>query len=154
MYVTREKMRELEAELQHLTTTARKEIAAKIAEARSHGDLSENADYDAAKEEQRFLEAKITALSHTLATAQVIDASDIKTDKIYILTKAKVKNLKTKKVLEYSVVGEAESDFTKNKISTSSPLGKAMLGKKVGERFILKLPAGETEFEVLEINVM
>lgn len=152
VYLTKERMQELEKEYQILTTTARKEIAQKIAEARSHGDLSENADYDAAKEEQGLLELKISQLGATLAKSQIISSADFPTDKIYILSAVKLKNYRTNNTIDYVLVSAAEADFEKNKISVTSPLGKAMLGKSVGDIFELNIPAGLTKYEVLNIS--
>jgi transcription elongation factor GreA len=150
--MTREGVTKLEEEIRFLKTKGRTEIAEKIAYARSHGDLSENADYDAAKHEQELLEMKISKLESTLSKVQVIDSKDLPNDKIYILSKAKLKNLKTGKLVEYSLVSTEEADFQANKISVTSPLGKALLGRVVGDRIITKVPAGEIEYEVLEIG--
>lgn len=152
VYMTREGVTKLEEEIRFLKTKGRTEIAEKIAYARSHGDLSENADYDAAKHEQELLEMKISKLESTLSKVQVIDSKDLPNDKIYILSKAKLKNLKTGKLVEYSLVSTEEADFQANKISVTSPLGKALLGRVVGDRIITKVPAGEIEYEVLEIG--
>lgn len=152
IYLTKERMQELEAEYQYLTTTSRKEIAQKIADARSHGDLSENADYDAAKEEQGLLELKISKIGETLAKSQVISSSDFPNDKIYILSKVKIRNKKNNEIAEYILVSTAEADYEINKISVTSPLGKALMGKSVGDDFELKTIAGVNKFEILEIG--
>ena len=152
IYLSKERMRELEKEYQFLTTVKRKEIAQKIADARSHGDLSENADYDAAKDEQGLLELKISKINETLAKAQVISATDFPTDKVYILSKVTVKNQKTKDLEVYTLVSAAEADFEQNKIAVTSPLGKAMLGKTIGDQFELKIPAGINKYEVIKIE--
>ncbi len=152
IYITKEKIQELEKELHELKTKGRPEIARKIAEARSHGDLSENADYDAAKEEQGLLELKISKISEILSRSQIIKADEFPDDKVYILSKVKIKNLNTNKILEYTMVSAEEADFEKNKIAVSSPLGKSLMGKSIGEIAELKVPAGTTKFEILEIS--
>jgi transcription elongation factor GreA len=150
--MTKEKIQELEKELHELKTKGRPEIARKIAEARSHGDLSENADYDAAKDEQGLLELKISKISEILSRSQIIKADEFPDDKVYILSKVKIKNLNTNKIIEYTMVSAEEADFEKNKIAVSSPLGKSLMGKSIGEIAELKVPAGTTRFEILEIS--
>ncbi len=152
IYLTKEKRKELEEELNVLTTKGRAEIARKIGEARSHGDLSENADYDAAKDEQGLLELKINKISRVLANSQVIDTSEFPDDKVYILSKVKVKNIKINKIFDYFMVSDAEADFMEDKISIESPLGKALLGKMVGDTVEVNLPTGMQAYEILEIN--
>jgi transcription elongation factor GreA len=152
IYLTRERLMEIEAELRELKTNGRKRMAAAIAEARGHGDLSENAEYDAAKEEQQHLEAKILRLEVTLSKAKMIDAKDLPNDKIYILSKVKVKDLKTKDSFEYLLVAPEEANFEANKISVTSPIGKALLGKRKGEAVDIKVPAGMLKYEILDIN--
>jgi transcription elongation factor GreA len=152
IYLTKEKRKELEEELNLLSTKGRAEIAKKIAEARSHGDLSENADYDAAKDEQGLLELKINKISKTLANSQVIDTNEFPDDKVYILSKVKVKNVKLNKVFDYIMVSDAEADFMENKISIESPIGKGLLGKMVGDVIDIQLPAGNQQFEILDIS--
>ena len=126
-------------------------MAQKIADARSHGDLSENADYDAAKEEQGLMELKISKIEQILSKSQVISADDFPDDKVYILSKVKIKNLKLNKVIEYQLVSDAEADFEQMKISVTSPLGKALLGKKIGDKIDVQGPAGKMQFELLDI---
>jgi transcription elongation factor GreA len=152
VYLSREKMKELEDEYHYLTTVARKEIADKIADARSHGDLSENADYDAAKDEQGLLELKINQIGKILSKSQVISSSDFPTDKVYILSKVKLKNHRTNVVEDYVLVSEAEADFEQNKIAVNSPLGKSLMGKSVGDIFEIKIPIGVNKFEILSIE--
>lgn len=152
VYMTKEKMQELEAELYELKIKGRKEIAQKIADARSHGDLSENADYDAAKNEQGLLELKISKLDTILSKAQIIDKNDFPDDKVYILSKVKIKNTKTGAILDYTLVGAEEADFEKNKLSVTSPIGKALMGKTIGDIVQAKVPAGLLEFELLDIS--
>lgn len=152
VYMTREGVAKIEDEVRFLKSKGRTEIAEKIAYARSHGDLSENADYDAAKHEQELLEMRISKLESTLMKVQVIDSKDLPNDKIYILSTAKLKNLNTGKTIQYSLVSAEEADFQTNKIAVTSPLGKALLGKTVGDKIITKVPAGDIEYEVLEIG--
>jgi transcription elongation factor GreA len=152
VYLTKEYLLQLQAELQELTTNGRRDIAQKIAEARSHGDLSENADYDAAKHAQELLEIRISKMQTTLAKAQVIDSRDFPDDKVYILSKVKLMNKKINKTIEYQMVSPEEADFEQNKLSVTSPLGKALLGKMVGEHVETKVPAGVIQYEILEIS--
>lgn len=152
IYMTKEKIRSLEAELHDLKTRGRNEIAKKIAEARSHGDLSENADYDAAKDEQGLLELKISKISNMLANSEVISADEFPDDKVYILSRVKLKNHSAKSEIEYQIVSEEEADFMERKLSMKSPLGKALLGKEVGDKVEIKVPAGINVYEILEIS--
>lgn len=152
IYLSEEKFLELQNELIELKTKTRKIVAQKIADARSHGDLSENAEYDAAKHEQELLEMKISKLEETLSKGQVIRPEELPNDKVYILSKVKVKNLKTLQVIEYLLVSPEEADFEQGKISVSSPIGKALMGKTTGEIVEINVPAGKIKFEILEIN--
>ena len=152
IYLTRERLVELENELRELKINGRADMARKIGEARGHGDLSENAEYDAAKEEQQHLELRIGKLEQTLARSQVIESKDLPNDKIYILSKVKVLDLKTKEELAYILVSPEESNFEANKISVTSPIGKALLGKKKGDVVSIQVPAGRLEYRVQEIE--
>lgn len=152
VYLTQERLLELEKELRELKSNGRKEIAAKIAEARSHGDLSENAEYDAAKEEQGLFELKISKLENILARARVVDLSQFEDGTIHILSTVTVKNLKTDKVFDYFLVSPEEADFQTGKIAVTSPVGQALLGKKCGDKVAVKVPAGLTEFEILQVK--
>ena len=152
VYLTRERLVELEQELRDLKTNGRKQIAQKISDARGHGDLSENAEYDAAKEEQQHLELKISKLEHTLSRAKIIDARDLPNDKIYILSRVKLKDLKTDEIFEYLLVSPEESNFEQNKISVTSPIGKALLGKNQGDAVEIKVPVGILKYEILEVT--
>lgn len=152
VYLTRERLLELEKELQEMKTNGRKTIAAKIAEARSHGDLSENAEYDAAKEEQGLFELKISKMEDVLLRARVIDLSKMPTDEIHLLSTVKIKNLKTNKTVEYTLVSPEEADLQGGKISVSSPVGQGLMGAKIGEKVKVKVPAGVMEFEIIEIK--
>jgi transcription elongation factor GreA len=153
VYLTRERLVELEKELHDLKIHGRQEIAGKIAEARGHGDLSENAEYDAAKEAQQHLELKIVKLELTLSRVRILEEKDIPTDKVYILSNVKLLDLKSKKTLTYKLVSPEEADFEKNMISVTSPIGKGIMGKKVGEMVEIKVPAGFLKYEILEIFV-
>lgn len=152
VYLTKEKFIEFEAELRTMKIDGRKQVAAKIAEARGHGDLSENAEYDAAREEQRHLEYRIAKLEETLSKTRIIESKDIDIDKVYILSKVTVKDHKTGKKIQYQMVSSEEADFDQNKISTTSPIGKGLMGKVVGEIAEIKVPAGTLKYEVIEIS--
>ena len=152
VYLTAERARELEQELHELKTKGRKRIADKIAEARSHGDLSENAEYEAAKHEQELHELKIANLEQTLMNAQIIKPEELPNDKIYILSKVKIKNKKNDSIMEVILVSPEEADFEQNKMSVTSPIGKALLGKVVGDEVEIKVPAGVITYEILEIS--
>jgi len=152
VYLTRERLVELEKELRELKINGRKEIAQKIAEARAHGDLSENAEYDAAKEEQGLFELKISKLEDTVSRARIIDANQFTNDKVHILSTVSILNLKNKKKIEYTLVSPEEADFQAGKISVTSPVGQGLMGSKVGEKVKVKAPAGMLEFEILNIK--
>ena len=152
VYLTRERLVVLEQELRELKSNGRKIMAQKIADARGHGDLSENAEYDAAKEEQQHLELKISKLESTLSRAKIIEAKDLPNDKIYILSRVKLKDLKTNENFEYLLVSPEESDFEEGKISVTSPIGKALLGKVKGDSVEIKVPAGILRYKILDIN--
>ncbi|HLP28141.1 MAG: transcription elongation factor GreA [Ignavibacteria bacterium] len=152
VYVTKEFFHELQAEVHELKTVGRRDIAQKIADARAHGDLSENADYDAAKNAQELLEIRISRIQTILGKAQVISASDFPDDKVYILSRVTLLNKKTKREIEYLLVSPEEADFEKAKLSVTSPLGKALLGKVVGDIIETKVPAGVIQYEVLKIG--
>jgi len=152
LYLTKQRQQELEEELQFLTTVRRREVAQKIAEARSHGDLSENADYDAAKDEQGLLELKISKIGEILANAQIINPDQFTYDKVRILSKVQIKNLDNGEIFEYDMVSPEESDFEKNKISVTSLVGKALMVKSVGDKVQIKVPAGILNYEILKIS--
>ncbi|HPI36484.1 MAG TPA: transcription elongation factor GreA [Ignavibacteriaceae bacterium] len=152
VYLTQERLLELERELKELKSNGRKEIARKIAEARSHGDLSENAEYDAAKEEQGLFEMKIAKLEGLLARVRVVDTNQYPKDKVHILSTISVKNLKTGKVFNYNLVSPEEADFQTGKISVTSPIGQGLMGKMLGEKVKVKVPAGLMELEILSIE--
>jgi transcription elongation factor GreA len=152
VYLTRERLVELEKELKDLKTNGRKDMAQRIAEARAHGDLSENAEYDAAKEEQGLFELKISKLEDILSRARIIDANQFENDKVHILSTVSIKNLKNQKLFEYTLVSPEEADFQAGKISVTSPVGQGLMGAKTGEKIKVKAPAGMLEFEILEIK--
>lgn len=152
VYLSKERIRELEKDLIDLKTNGRKSMASRIAEARAHGDLSENAEYDAAKEEQGLLELRISKLEDLLSRAQVIDLSIYPKDQVHILSTISVKNLNNKKVFKYTLVSPEEADLEKGKIATSSPVGQAFMGAKIGQVVEAKVPAGLLKFEILEIQ--
>lgn len=152
IYLTRERMRELEDELRELKTDKRAEIAQKIAEARSYGDLSENAEYDAAKEAQGLLEAKIYRMEQMIGRARVIEAGNVPNDKVYILSTVKVLNRKTNRTTEYLMVSAEESDIEQRKLSVTSPIGKSLMGKTVGDVVEVNVPAGKITLEIQEIR--
>jgi transcription elongation factor GreA len=152
VYLTRERLIELEKELQDLKIHGRKEIAGKIAEARAHGDLSENAEYDAAKEEQGLFELKISKMENILSRARVIDTSQFIEGEVHILSEVKIKNIKTNKIFIYILVSPEEADFQAGKISVTSPVGHGLMGKKVGDKVQVKAPAGILDFEIIEIK--
>ncbi len=151
-YITRERLTEIENQLRDLKVNARKEIAGKIAEARAQGDLSENAEYDAAREEQGLLELRIHKIEQMLMGSTIIDESEIPTDKVGMLSKAKVLNKKTKKSSNYQIVSQEDADFEQGRISISSPIGKALYGKVVGDTVQVKVPAGVMELQIQEIT--
>lgn len=152
-YYTKEGLERLKAELNELKTKGRSSIAKQIAEARDKGDLSENAEYDAAKDAQGLLELKISKLEGVVGNARVIDESTLDTSKVSILSKVKIKNKKNNMTVTYTLVSEEEADLKSNKISIKSPIGKGLVGKKVGETAVVKAPAGTMEFEVIEIGI-
>ncbi len=151
-YLTREGYEKLMAKLQELRTKGRAEMADAIQKAREMGDLSENAEYDAAKDAQGLLEMEISKLETTMSHARILDSTDTDIDKAYILTKVRLKNLKVGKEITYTLVAEEEADLKANKLSVKSPVGKAVLGKSVGDIVMVEVPAGNMEFELLEIS--
>ncbi|MEX0812375.1 MAG: transcription elongation factor GreA [Chitinophagales bacterium] len=151
-YYTKEGYEKLKQELNHLKTKERAEISQQIAEAREKGDLSENAEYDAAKEAQGMLELKITKMEETLANARILDDSDLDTSKALVLSTVEIKNLKNGAVLKYTLVAESEANLKEKKISVTSPIGKGLLGKKKGDIAKVETPTGIVEFELLSIS--
>lgn len=151
-YFTQEGLDKLKAELDHLKKVERPSVSQQIADARDKGDLSENAEYDAAKEAQGLLEMKIAQMEELVAHARVIDESKIDTSRALILSKVKVKNLANKMEMEYTLVSEEEANLKEKKISVSSPIGKGLLGKSVGDVAEIKVPAGLLKLEVVNIS--
>lgn len=151
-YYTEEGLAKLKKELHEMKTVQRPAISNQIAEARDKGDLSENAEYDAAKEAQGLLEMKISKLEDIIANARVIDESIIDTSKVFILSKVKIKNVANGMQMEYTLVAENEADLKAKKISMESPIGKGLLGKTVGEVADVQTPNGIMKFEILEIS--
>ena len=152
-YYTPDGLKKLRAELEHMKTVERPHISNQIAEARDKGDLSENAEYDAAKEAQGLLEMKIAKLEDALANARLLDSVNIDLTKVGVLTKVKLKNVANGATMTYSLVAEKEADIKQSKISVSSPIGKGLLGKRVGEIAEIQVPRGTMNFEVLEITM-
>ena len=151
-YYTKEGLEKLKEELQYLKTTVRASISKQIAEARDKGDLSENAEYDAAKEAQGLHEAKIAQMQEAVANARLLDESKLDITKVLALSIVKIKNVKNGATMSYQLVSETEADLKTGKISVASPIAKGLLGKKVGDTTEIIVPAGKMEFEILEIS--
>ena len=151
-YFTGEGLKKLQDELNHLKTIERPSISRQIAEAREKGDLSENAEYDAAKDAQGLLELKISKLEELLATARLIDESKIDISKVSVLSKVKIRNTQNKAEMTYTLVTKNEADLKSGKISVTSPIGKGLLGKKKGETVEISVPSGMLKFEIIEIS--
>lgn len=152
-YMSEEGYKNLLAELKELETVERPKMSAAIAEARDKGDLSENAEYDAAKEAQGLLEMRINKLKAVIADAKIIDESKIKTDSVQILNKVELKNTKTGMKMTYTIVSESEANLKEGKISVNTPIAQGLLGKKVGEVATIKVPQGSIELEILNISI-
>ena len=152
-YLTKDKLEQLKEDLRYMKAVARPAASKAIAEAREKGDLKENAEYDAAKESQGLLEAKIAQLEGVLANARVLDESAIDTSKVSILTRVTITNIKTKKQVTYQLVSENEADLKQGKISISSPIGQGILGLSVGDIAEVKAPAGLIQFKIEDITV-
>ncbi len=153
MYVSKESFEKMRAELHEMKAVQRPAASRAIAEAREKGDLKENAEYDAAKEAQGILEAKMALLEGQIAIARIIDASEIDTSKVSILTKVTITNVATKKTVTYQIVGEKEADLKLGKISVSSPIGRGLLGKQKGEVAEVNVPNGMLKFKVMDISI-
>ncbi|GAA4410421.1 transcription elongation factor GreA [Nibrella viscosa] len=151
-YYTEEGLNRLKAELNDLKTKGRADIARQIAEARDKGDLSENAEYDAAKDAQGLLEMKIAKLEEIVSNARLLDESTIDASQVSVLSKVTIKNKKNGAKMTYTLVSEEEADLKQGKISVGSPIGKGLLGKKVGDSAEITVPAGVMEFEIVEID--
>ncbi len=151
-YFTEEGLKKLKDELHHLEAVERPSISRQIAEARDKGDLSENAEYDAAKEAQGLLELKISKMKELVSNARILDETQIDNSKVFIRSKVKIKNLKNDATMQYILVAESEANLKEGKISVDSPIGKGLLGKKVGEKAEIKTPAGSVKFEIVNIS--
>ncbi len=151
-YFTEEGLKKLQDELGHLKNVERPSISRQIAEARDKGDLSENAEYDAAKDAQGLLELKISKLEDLLSTARVLDESKIDTSKVSVLSKVRIRHTGNKQEMTYTLVTENEADLKAGKISVTSPIGKGLLGKKPGEVVDIEVPSGVVKFEIIEIS--
>ncbi|MGL4909473.1 MAG: transcription elongation factor GreA [Bacteroidales bacterium] len=152
-YLTEEGLQKLRAEVEHLTSVERPAASRAIAEARDKGDLSENAEYDAAKEAQGLLELKISQLQSMLATAKIIDDSKLDTSKVQLLNKVKIENLSNKSTMEYTLVTEKEANLKEGKLSVSTPIAKALLGKKVDDIVEVTVPSGILKLKILNISI-
>lgn len=151
-YVTEEGFNKLKAELDHLINVERPSISRQIAEARDKGDLSENAEYDAAKDAQGLLEMRISKLEEVVAGCRIIDETKVDISKVQLLNKVKIKNKKTNTIVEYMVVSESEANLKEGKLAINSPIAKALLGKKVGESVDVTVPSGVVSFEIVDIS--
>lgn len=152
-YVTAEGLEKMKAELAHMISVERPAISKAIAEARDKGDLSENAEYDAAREAQGMLEMKIAQLQELVANARVIDESRLGTSHVQMLNKVKIKNLTTKAVMEFTIVGESEANLREGKLASTTPIGKALMGKQKGDVVDVVTPGGTVKFEILDITL-
>ncbi len=152
-YYTEEGLQKLKDELTHLERVERPTITKAIAEARDKGDLSENAEYDAAREAQGLLELRIARLKDVIVNARIVDANQLDLSKVSILTRVKIKNLKNNALMQYFIVAENEANLKEGKISIDSPIGKGLLGRKVGDKVDITVPAGVIPFEIMEISL-
>src|SRR5574344_509388 len=152
-YLTAEGLEKIKAELAHMISVERPAISKQIGEARDKGDLSENAEYDAAREAQGMLELKISQLQDLVANARVIDESKINNDHIQMLNKVKIKNLATKAIMEFTLEGESEANIKEGKLAAATPIGKALIGKKKGEIVEVQAPGGMIKFEIIDISI-
>ena len=154
IYLSHQGYKDLKDELQRLKSVDRPSIISQISEARDKGDLSENAEYDAAKEAQGLLEARIAKLENEFANARVLDKDDMDTSTVHLLTKATIKNTSNGMEMTYAIVSESESDISLNKISSGSPIGKGLLGKAIGDVAEIKVPSGTVFFEIIDIQTL
>ena len=152
-YLTAEGLEKIKAELAHMISVERPAISKQIGEARDKGDLSENAEYDAAREAQGMLELKISQMQNLVANARVIDESKINTDHIQMLNKVKIKNLATKAVMEFTLVGESEANINEGRLAAATPIGKALIGRKKGEIVEVQAPGGMNKLEIIDISI-
>lgn len=152
-YYSKEGLQKLKDELEQMRSVERPRISQQIAEARDKGDLSENAEYDAAKEAQGLLEMKISKLEEAVANARLLDSSKLDTSKVMVLSSVKIKNIANKMEMTYKLVSESEADLKAGKISVNSPIGKGLVGKKVGDTAEIQVPSGKMTFEILEVSM-
>ena len=152
-YMTEEGYNKILAEINYLESVKRIEISTQIADARDKGDLSENAEYDAAREAQGLLEAKILTLKSAISNARLIDESQLKTDVVQIMNKVKLKNTKTKTIMTYTIVSDTEANLKQNKIAVSTPIARGLMGKKIGDKVDIKVPSGILSLEILDISL-
>ena len=152
-YVTKQGFEKLQKELERLQNVERPQISKAIGEAIEKGDISENAEYDAAKDAQGMLEAKISQMKNVIASCRVIDESQIDTSKVQLLNKVTIKNVKTKATMTYTLVSESEANLKEGKLTVTTPIGQALLGKKLGDTVKVQVPAGEMEFEIMDISI-
>ncbi len=151
-YYSEEGLKKLKEEVNQLVSVERPSISKQIGEARDKGDLSENAEYDAAKEAQGLLELKISKMQEVIMSARILDESRLDTSKVLLLSKVKIKNLKNGATMSYSLVPESEANLKEAKISVTSPIAKGLLGKKIGDKVEIQVPVGKIEFEIIEIS--
>ena len=151
-YMTAEGLQKLKEELQYLESVERPRVIAAIAEAREKGDLSENAEYDAAKEEQGILESKIAMIKGKIVDARIIDESKLNTEEVQIMNKVKIKNLANNMVMEYTIVADSEANLKEKKLASSTPIAQGLLGHKLGDVVEIKVPQGLVKFEIVEIS--
>ena len=152
-YITEEGLHKLKTELEHLVGVERPAISRLIAEARDKGDLSENAEYEAAKEAQGMLELKISRLKDAIANSRIIDGSKIDTERIQVLNKVRIKNTKNNSTMEYMIVPDSEADLKQGKIALSTPIARGLIGKRVGDLVEIKVPSGVIPFEIIDISL-
>jgi len=152
-YMSQEGYDKLRAELEHMKTKGREEVSAAIAEARDKGDLSENAEYDAAKDAQGYLEMRINEMEKVMANARILDKSQLDGSQVTVMSTVKIKNTRNNKEVTYTLVSEAEANLKQKKISVTSPIGKGLLGKAVGELAQVSTPAGTIDFEIMDITI-
>jgi transcription elongation factor GreA len=152
-YITEEGLQKLKEELDHLVGVERPIISKLIAEARDKGDLSENAEYEAAKEAQGMLELKISKLKDTIASSRIIDGSKLDTERIQILNKIKIRNTQNNSTMQYTIVSDSEADLKQGKIAVSTPIARGLIGKKVGDKVEIRVPSGVIPFEIIEISM-
>ncbi len=152
-YITEQGLKKIKEELEHLETVERPSISRQIAEARDKGDLSENAEYDAAKEAQGMLEMRIAKLQEIVVNSRIIDQSKIDTESVQLMNKVRIKNIKNGAEMTYMIVSESEANLKEGKISVSTPIATGLLGKKVGEVAEIEVPSGLMQFEIMEISI-